>query len=313
MAVLAIPNPKKSTLVDFPIERVKLSVLNISLINNKYKFTSSNEIFNQYTYEALEFLSLGVYLDINLNKMSDDKTEITVEVRRKIGTFNQSHEVTKANEHLIKIFDCIAQLTAKNPEEIENIKSEQLLNKSTDKKATKLSNENTTSPLNSSAWYEKNWLVVISCVVFFPVGLYALWKNSSISKSWKIGVTVLITLIVISNLGNDKQTTSTSLESQKIANTEQSNGEKLVNDKQEKVNSEKEAILEKLKSKAKSDWPNDYTTQEFWVNQQIEDYEYMLNIEDNSVKLKAQKDWPLDFSTQKYWYNEQIEAQERMK
>jgi hypothetical protein len=313
MAVLAIPNPKKSTLVDFPIERVKLSVLNISLINNKYKFTSSNEIFNQYTYEALEFLSLGVYIDINLNKVSDDKTEITVEVRRKIGTFNQSHEVTKANEHLVKIFDCIAKLTAKSPEEIENIKGEQLLINSTSKKPTKLSNGNNTNLPNSSAWYEKKWLVVILCIVFFPVGLYALWKNSSISKGWKIGITVLITLIVISNLGKDKQTTSITLESQKNANTEQSNDEKVVNEEQEKVNSEKEVILEKLKAKAKNDWPDDYTTQEFWVNQQIEDYEYMLTIEDNSIKLKAQKDWPLDFSTQKYWYNEQIEAQERIK
>ena len=38
MAVFAIPNPKKSIQVDFPIERVKLSVLNISLENDKYNF-----------------------------------------------------------------------------------------------------------------------------------------------------------------------------------------------------------------------------------------------------------------------------------
>lgn len=69
MAVFAIPNPKKTTQVDFPIDRVKLSVLNINLENKKYKFTKANEIFNQYTYEATEFLSLGVYIDINLKKM----------------------------------------------------------------------------------------------------------------------------------------------------------------------------------------------------------------------------------------------------
>lgn len=81
----------------------------------------------------------------------------------------------------------------------------------------------------------------------------------------------------------------------------------------EKANAEKQAIIEKLKARAKRDWPNDYMTQEFWVNEQIEAYEYMLTIENNSIKKQAQRDWPLDFTTQKFWYNEQIEAKERMK
>jgi hypothetical protein len=74
----------------------------------------------------------------------------------------------------------------------------------------------------------------------------------------------------------------------------------------------KEAILEKLKEKARRDWPNDYTTQEFWINEQVECYEYMKTIEGNSIKRQAEKDWPLDFSTQKFWYEEQVEAKERL-
>lgn len=51
-------------------------------------------------------------------------------------------------------------------------------------------------------WYDKTWLIVVLCIVFFPVGLYALWKNSSIKKGWKIAVTILIALIVIANFGD---------------------------------------------------------------------------------------------------------------
>ena len=74
--------------------------------------------------------------------------------------------------------------------------------------------QNTTS----NAWYEKTWLIIILIIIFFPVGLYALWKNSTISKGWKIGVTVVIALIVIANIGgkNDKSqsvTNSTTNES----------------------------------------------------------------------------------------------------
>lgn len=79
------------------------------------------------------------------------------------------------------------------------------------------------------------------------------------------------------------------------------------------IDAETQLIIDKLKARAERDWPDDYTTQEYWVNQQIEDYSYMLQIEDNSIKRKAQRDWPLDFSTQKYWYDEQIRAKERLK
>lgn len=76
---------------------------------------------------------------------------------------------------------------------------------------------------------------------------------------------------------------------------------------------EEESIITKLKAKAKRDWPEDYTTQEYWINEEIEAYHYMLRIPNNNkIKKKAQRDWPLDFSTQKYWYNEQIEAKERL-
>ncbi|MEI7982356.1 MAG: hypothetical protein WCI71_11940 [Bacteroidota bacterium] len=40
----------------------------------------------------------------------------------------------------------------------------------------------------------------------------------------------------------------------------------------EEISAEKKEIIEKLKIKAREDWPDNYTTQEYWVNQQIEDY-----------------------------------------
>lgn len=201
MALFAIPNPKKSIQVDFPVETVRLAVKNINLINDKYKFHSSNEIFNQYTYEALEFLSLGVFIDINLNSISDTKTEIVVEVRRKIGSFNQSHEVTKANEHLVKIFDAIAKLTGKTVEEIDALRHSRYVSSQGKKQSI---SKHSQIPAKQ-AWYEKTGLVVLLCILFFPVGLYGLWKNSSIAKGWKIAATILIALVVIANLGGDQK------------------------------------------------------------------------------------------------------------
>lgn len=121
MAVFAIPNPKKSIVVDLPLKKVTNSVKNISILNAKYKFNSSNEIFNQYTFESFEFLSLGMYADINLNSISENKTEITIEIRRKIGSFNQSSEISNANRHITNLTNYIAQLAVLSDEQIADL------------------------------------------------------------------------------------------------------------------------------------------------------------------------------------------------
>jgi hypothetical protein len=58
---------------------------------------------------------------------------------------------------------------------------------------------------NTSAWYEKTSLVIILCIIFFPVGLYALWKNSRIAKGWKIGVTALFAIILLASLTDNEE------------------------------------------------------------------------------------------------------------
>jgi len=72
-----------------------------------------------------------------------------------------------------------------------------------------------------SKWYDKTWLVIVLCIIFFPVGLYALWKNQSISKGWKIGVTVVIALIVLAQIGKDKEGSSTSADNSSSSSSEQ--------------------------------------------------------------------------------------------
>jgi hypothetical protein len=57
-----------------------------------------------------------------------------------------------------------------------------------------------------NAWYEKTWVIVVFCIVFFPVGLYALWKNSTIRQGWKIGITAFFVFVVIVNITNNNKT-----------------------------------------------------------------------------------------------------------
>ena len=59
-------------------------------------------------------------------------------------------------------------------------------------------------------WYDKTWLIVLLFIIFFPVGIYALWKNSHIEKKWKIIITVafVIFLFLLPNVNDKKKDNS---------------------------------------------------------------------------------------------------------
>lgn len=278
---------------------------------NGLRIENADKLQGRFLVKAgVSLYSWGENIPIQLSEVSENRTKVQITSSPKTGImFGGAFDMGKNRKNIENILSSTSRiLSAESEMNISEI--EQTNNFQTTQNLNSMKNN------NSNSWYEKTWLVVLLCIIFFPVGLYALWKNSSISKGWKIGITLIIVLIVIINLGSDDKTSAISPETKKVVKTEELNTtetEPVVSVEQNKVDAEKESIIEKLKAKAKKDWPNDFITQEFWVNEQIDAYEYMLTIEDNSIKARAQKDWPLDFLTQKFWYNEQVEAQDRMK
>ena len=118
----AIPNPTKKVTIDFPMSQVKDSILSIPKVYKKYRIQSQNPMFNQYTLEASEFLSLGVFIDINLNEVSPTKTEINIEVRRKLGAFDTWVEVQNANEHIQNLINAISKALTSPNGQVEEVK-----------------------------------------------------------------------------------------------------------------------------------------------------------------------------------------------
>ncbi|HEU4471870.1 MAG TPA: hypothetical protein VFR58_12335 [Flavisolibacter sp.] len=55
----------------------------------------------------------------------------------------------------------------------------------------------TTNASANDQWYDKTWLVILLCLFIFPIGLYALWKSDRFSKSWKMGGTTVLVLLII--------------------------------------------------------------------------------------------------------------------
>lgn len=95
-------------------------------------------------------------------------------------------------------------------------------------------------------WYQKTIWIVILLIVFFPVGLFLMWKYSDWGKWMKIGLTVFLALTFISTLldggsnSNSSATTSDHVQPQLV---------------KDEVPIEKEApktTLEKIKDKKKN-------------------------------------------------------------
>ena len=73
-------------------------------------------------------------------------------------------------------------------------------------------------------WYDNKVLTNCLLIIFFPIGLYALWKSNTIAKWWKITATIIIGLIVIANIGddgtkNDVNSSNITVEQEKIKDT----------------------------------------------------------------------------------------------
>jgi len=107
----AISNPTKKVTMELSLSQVQNLVMNLPKVHKKYKLSNQNPMFNQYTFDASEFLSLGVYIDVNLNPVTETRTEINIEVRRKMGAFDNWVEVQNANEHIQKILDGLTRIS----------------------------------------------------------------------------------------------------------------------------------------------------------------------------------------------------------
>jgi hypothetical protein len=106
----AIPNPRKTITIDFPIEQVKVAARNIDKVMKFCHLREENDMFNSYKFSRSEFLSLGAFININLSSVSNTKTQVDVEISRQLGAFDEWVEVQKANKHVEEAINSIAYI-----------------------------------------------------------------------------------------------------------------------------------------------------------------------------------------------------------
>lgn len=190
--MFSLPNPKKTITIEFSVEQIMKGIPKITAASDtKYNVTEVNAIFNQVTLECSEFLSLGVYIDFNLAKKSDTSTEVTIEIRRKIGSFDNAVELQNANHHFMDLLNYLSSVIVMSDDEFNKKYSavlETIANKSNE---------------DAKPWFAKKNVPTLCMILGFltlplligfillPVGIYARNKNKEYLNNWK---TVLLIL-----------------------------------------------------------------------------------------------------------------------
>jgi hypothetical protein len=169
-----ISNPKKIFQVDRSLTEVKNAIKDLHLFTSQYTLFRSNDALNQYTYYFYEFLSAGIYIDINCFTVTDSRTKVILEVRRKTGTFNQRHDVIRANSHLSAIADFISESISMGAKaraaKIEELKIEEINKEEARLEKIRNGKQNTrvrsrTKPFITGAWF----LALIIAVLYLVV------------------------------------------------------------------------------------------------------------------------------------------------
>lgn len=140
----------------------------------------SNKTLNSFTYQTTELLSLGVYIDINCLAINESRTEVIIEVRRKIGGFDKSHEVSLANTHISNLTGLITQSI--DTEEQERILKFNKISEEIKQKQDELNRKNEEGRLKAEEQKQNNpvlyyfrqfllWLLIIGMMggVFYMI------------------------------------------------------------------------------------------------------------------------------------------------
>jgi hypothetical protein len=130
------------------------------------------------------------------------------------------------------------------------------------------------SPSTTSQWYDKTWLVILLCFLFFPTGLYALWKSSRYAIGWKIGVSAFFALFLIAAIVSDPPKEATASSAEPVKPSEQI-----------PVEAAAQPLTWQI---VNTDSSNQQLTFRITISDRTEDKAQLIEI---ARKLKAERDW----------------------
>ena len=168
---------------------------------------------------GVSLYSWGENIPIQLTTISENLTKVSITSSPKTGImFGGAFDMGKNRKNIERILQMTSNVLSGRNQIKENpttpIPTQTHQPQTQNISASNYSTQNNSFiPSAGTKWYDRNWLVVLLCFFFFPLGLYGLWKSNTFSKGWKVAITAFILLMVIITLMDDKKTPSDKISS----------------------------------------------------------------------------------------------------
>lgn len=104
-----VTNPTKTLQLEKPVTEIKSALRFISQLSPKYQLIRENRAMSLSTFEADEPFSAGVFIDVRYTKVSETRTQLQVEIYRKVGSFNANHKIAQAREHIANVLSLLSK------------------------------------------------------------------------------------------------------------------------------------------------------------------------------------------------------------
>lgn len=186
------------------------------------KIDNADKLQSRIVVKAgVSLMSWGENIPIQLSGISENLTKVKITSTPKTGImFGGAFDLGKNRKNIEQILSATSRILSNSQSNTtNNITSSENTNKETKNYNQDMNTENQQI---DKKWYDNKFITHLLLVIFFPVGLYALWQSRTIAKWWKITATILIGLIVIANLGgNDKNSSTYTRTDKETAKTKQ--------------------------------------------------------------------------------------------
>lgn len=205
----------------------------------------------------VSMMSWGENIPIQLSEITENRTRVSITSSPKTGAlFGGAFDLGKNRKNIERILSATSSYLS-NP---DNLSADA-------PQFTQLKKK----------WYDNKFITHLLLIIFFPVGLFALWKSRTIAKWWKVVATIIVGVIVFNMCGSSGSGSSSSTSSNQDTEFTQAQKDSIAKVEREQLIDERERLTIKAPSLVAAYVSNEvaadknYKGKEFFVEGVIDD------------------------------------------
>lgn len=140
---------------------------------------------------GVSLMSWGENIPILLSEIAENRTQVKITSSPKTGVmFGGAFDLGKNRKNIEQILSATSRILSSSSSQPNQSAANSETTNTNQQTQNFQQNTNMENQQIDKKWYDNKFITHLLLVIFFPVGLYALWQSRTIAKWWKITATV---------------------------------------------------------------------------------------------------------------------------